>query len=66
VAVAQEAAKNQIPQLTPEQWRQDLQMLAIGIAGHHKNAFHFTPKAQFERAVSDLDSAFRNCTATKS
>jgi len=55
VAFAQDTAKNHVPRLTPEQWREDLHVLATEVARRHKNAFHFTPKPQFDRAVSDLD-----------
>ena len=30
-------------------------MLSTEVARRHKNAFHFTPKARFDSAVSDLD-----------
>lgn len=55
VAIAESTPKNRIPALTPDQWRQDLHVLATEVARRHKNAFHFMSKAQFDAAVGDLD-----------
>ena len=41
--------------LTHDQWRQDLHFLAEELPKRHANAFHTTPKAQFDAAVADLD-----------
>jgi hypothetical protein len=41
--------------VTPEQWRKDLKYFAEQLVKRHKNAFHFTTKEQFERAIADLD-----------
>ena len=41
--------------LSPDQWRQDLQVLARELPKRHMNAYHHTSKSQFETAVSDLD-----------
>lgn len=47
-------AQNSIPTLTAEQWQQDLGYLANVIATKHRDPYHFTSKAEFDRAVSDL------------
>ena len=44
-------------QLTPEQWREDLRVLATELPKRHKNLFHTQPKADFERQVRHLDEA---------
>ena len=38
-------------------WRVDLRYLAAEIPKRHKNAFHTVTRAQFDRAVAELDSA---------
>lgn len=38
-------------------WRQDLRYLAAELPRRHKNAFHTVTRAQFDRAVTELDSA---------
>jgi Peptidase family S41 len=43
-------------QLSTQQWREDLQFLARELPKRHANAFHFTPRERFEKAVADLDS----------
>lgn len=47
-------------QLSTQQWRQDLQFLARELPKRHANAFHFTPRERFERAVADLDSQLKH------
>jgi hypothetical protein len=47
-------------QLTPEQWRQDLQYLAKELPRRHKNAFHTVSREQFERSVADLNARIPN------
>lgn len=42
--------------LSTQQWREDLQFLARELPKRHANAFHFTPRDRFEKAVADLDS----------
>ena len=42
--------------LSTQQWREDLQFLARELPKRHANAFHFTPRERFEKAVADLDS----------
>jgi hypothetical protein len=37
------------------QWRADLRYLARELPKRHANAFHFTPREAFEKAVADLD-----------
>ena len=44
-------------ELTPDQWRQDLQVLATELPRLHKNLFFQQPKAEFDRQVRELDSA---------
>ena len=41
--------------LSSDQWRQDLQFFALELPKRHINAYHHTPKSQFEAAVSNLD-----------
>ena len=43
--------------LTKDEWRQDLRYFARELPRRHKNAFHFTPREQFDRMVADLDAA---------
>src|SRR5688572_26630467 len=43
--------------LTKDEWREDLRYFARELPKRHKNAFHFTPREQFDRAVADLDAA---------
>ena len=43
-------------QLTSQQWKEDLRYLARELPKRHANAFHFTPRANFEKAVADLDA----------
>jgi hypothetical protein len=49
--------------LSTQQWREDLQFLARELPKRHANAFHFTPREDFERAVADLDSKLANADA---
>ena len=44
-------------QLTPDQWRQDLRVLATELPRRHKNLFHTLPQADFEKEVRQLDEA---------
>jgi len=50
-------------QLSAQQWHEDLQFLAHELPKRHPNAFHFTPREDFEKAVSDLDSKLPNADA---
>jgi hypothetical protein len=43
-----------LPALTAEQWRQDLEFFANEITTKHRDPFHFTSKADFDQAVSNL------------
>jgi hypothetical protein len=43
-----------IPTLTDEQWRQDLGYFVKEVTTKHANPYHFTSKAQFDQAVSEL------------
>jgi hypothetical protein len=43
--------------LTKEQWREDLEYLAKELPRRHKNAFHTISRAQFERAIAELNAA---------
>lgn len=42
--------------LRKEAWREDLRFLADELPKRHKNAFHLTTRAGFERAVAELDA----------
>ena len=42
--------------LSTAQWREDLAFLARELPARHANAFHFTPREQFEAAVAALDA----------
>lgn len=46
--------QNSIPTVAAEQWRQDLGHLVHVITTKHPNPYHFTSKAEFDRAVSHL------------
>jgi hypothetical protein len=41
--------------LKPEQWREDVRYFARELPRRHANAFHHTPRTQFEAAVADLE-----------
>ncbi len=41
--------------LTPSQWREDLQFFARELPKRHANAFHHTPRERFEAAVADVE-----------
>ncbi|MBV9346006.1 MAG: hypothetical protein JOZ03_13575 [Gammaproteobacteria bacterium] len=41
--------------LTPAQWRADLQVLARELPARHLNAFHVVSRATFEAAIADLE-----------
>src|SRR5690348_11762152 len=43
-----------LPDLTAEQWRQDLEFFANEITTKHRDPFHFTSKSDFDAAVSNL------------
>jgi len=49
--------------VTKEQWRKDLKYFAEELVQRHKNAFHFTTREKFERAVADLDAAIPDLPA---
>jgi hypothetical protein len=49
--------------LSAQQWREDLRFLARELPKRHANAFHFTRREDFEKAVADLDSKLRNADA---
>ena len=38
-----------------EKWREDLRFIAAELPKRHKNAFHTVSRAQFEKAVADLE-----------
>ncbi|HXJ42321.1 MAG TPA: hypothetical protein VNH18_23780, partial [Bryobacteraceae bacterium] len=57
VVVALWAGLRQKPenlQLSAQQWREDLQFLARELPKRHANAFHFTRREDFEKAVANL------------
>ncbi len=43
------------PQLSPKQWRDDLQFFARELPKRHMNAFHLISREKFDSEVSDLD-----------
>jgi hypothetical protein len=55
VELAACAATPPTENLTPAQWREDLQVLARELPERHMNAFHAVSKSSFESAVADLD-----------
>ena len=52
-------------ELSTQQWREDLQFLARELPKRHANAFHFTPRERFEKAVADLDSELEYADSDK-
>src|SRR5262245_60366455 len=42
------------PALTSQQWTQDLDFFAQEITANHRDPYHLTNKADFDRAVADL------------
>ena len=44
-----------IPQLSAEQWREDLRFMAAEMERRHANLFHTVPRERFAAAVADLD-----------
>jgi hypothetical protein len=42
-------AQNSMPSLTAEQWRQDLKYFADEITTKHRDPYHFTSEAEFDR-----------------
>lgn len=53
---APEADLSYIYSQNKEKWREDLRFIAGEIPTRHKNAFHFTTRENFEKAVADLDA----------
>src|SRR2546430_7118477 len=43
-----------IPSLTAEQWRQDLLYFANEVTTKHRDPYHYTSRAEFDRAVTAL------------
>lgn len=52
---APEADLSYIYSQSKEKWRADLRFIAEEIPKRHKNAFHFTTREKFEKAIADLD-----------
>jgi len=48
------SGQTSIPSLTADQWRQDLGYFVNEITTNHRDPYHFTNKAQFDRAVTNL------------
>ena len=48
------SGQNAIPSLTAEQWRQDLTYFVHEITTKHRDPYHFTSKAEFEKEVANL------------
>lgn len=55
--VTGQTSKISTPATRVERWRQDLRYMATELPRRHKNAFHSVSRAQFERAVAELDKA---------
>lgn len=55
-------AQSSVLSLTAAQWREDLRYLAAELPKRHKNLFHTMPRAQFEKAVADLDAKIPSLT----
>ena len=49
--------------LSAQQWRVDVQFLARELPKRHINAFHFTSRERFEKAVGDLDAQLEHSDA---
>jgi hypothetical protein len=43
--------------LDAAKWREDVRYFARELPRRHKNAFHTTPKEQFDRSIAELDAA---------
>ena len=52
---APEADLSYVYSQSKEKWREDLRFIAGEIPKRHKNAFHFTTREKFEKAIADLD-----------
>ncbi|HYM75995.1 MAG TPA: S41 family peptidase [Candidatus Dormibacteraeota bacterium] len=63
VGVLWSADKPENLQLSSQQWKEDLQFLARELPQRHANAFHFTQRAEFEKAVADLDAQLNHSDA---
>ncbi|MGA9528483.1 MAG: hypothetical protein WBS24_10230 [Terriglobales bacterium] len=50
-------------QISSGQWHEDLRYLARELPKHHANAFNYTPRDTFEKAVSDLDAQLARSNA---
>src|SRR5258708_40333141 len=48
---------------TTEEWRKDLKYFAEELVRRHKNAFPFTTREQFDKAIADLDAAIPSLEA---
>jgi hypothetical protein len=44
------------PELTAEQWREDLRFMAAEMKTRHANLYHRVTQARFDKAVADLDA----------
>lgn len=49
------AQSTAVPPVSKQQWHEDLKVLATDLPKRHANAFHFLPKAAFDREVSQLN-----------
>jgi hypothetical protein len=53
-------AAGQVSRLSPEDWREDLRLMAAQMPALHKNLFHTMKREDFERAVRALDAEIPN------
>lgn len=53
-------AQESKPNLTPDEWREDLRFLAETLPKVHKNLFHKMKREDFEAAVKNLDARIPN------
>lgn len=60
ILAATQGPKNELNQLSAQQWQQDLQYLAKELPRRHKNAFHTVTREQFEKSVAELNSQIPN------
>ncbi|HEX8124087.1 MAG TPA: hypothetical protein VF548_00730 [Allosphingosinicella sp.] len=55
VPASQPQPNGEAPELTAEQWREDLRFMAAEMERRHKNLFHTVSRADFETAVANLE-----------
>jgi hypothetical protein len=65
VALASAVSATELAQLSPEQWRHDLKVLAEGVPRLHPNPFHAVTEATWKAAIADLDASIPRLTANQ-